>query len=141
MPIAFAISRGCGNIVTIIPRITAELIAPPMPWTKRAAISTPCDCASPQASEAKVKTAIPAMNSRLRPSRSPSRPASSSRPPNAIRYAFTTHARPDCVKPRSRWIDGSATFTIVWSRMTMSIPAHRTMSARRRESEVGIPGP
>ena len=28
------------NIVTIIPRMTAEVIAPPTPWTKRAAISS-----------------------------------------------------------------------------------------------------
>ena len=39
-PIALACSRGSGNIVTIIPRITAEVIAPPIPWTKRAAISS-----------------------------------------------------------------------------------------------------
>ena len=38
-PIAFACSPGSGNIVTIIPRITAEASAPPTPWTKRAAIS------------------------------------------------------------------------------------------------------
>ncbi len=38
-PIAFACSRASRNIVTIIPRITAEVIAPPMPWTKRAATS------------------------------------------------------------------------------------------------------
>src|ERR671923_1027417 len=29
---------------------------------------------------------------------------------------------------------GSATFTIVWSRMTISIPAHRTTRANQRES-------
>jgi hypothetical protein len=39
-PIAFACSRGSGNIVTIMPRITAEVIAPPTPCTNRAAIST-----------------------------------------------------------------------------------------------------
>ena len=38
-PIALACSRGSGNIVTIIPRITAEVIAPPTPCTKRAATS------------------------------------------------------------------------------------------------------
>ena len=32
---------GAGNIVTIMPRITAEVSAPPMPWTKRAPISNP----------------------------------------------------------------------------------------------------
>ena len=39
-PIAFACSAGSGNIVTIMPRITAEAIAPPTPWTNRATIST-----------------------------------------------------------------------------------------------------
>ena len=31
IPIAFACSLGSGNIITIIPRITAEVSAPPMP--------------------------------------------------------------------------------------------------------------
>jgi hypothetical protein len=38
-PMAFACSRGSGNIVTIIPRITAEVSAPPTPCRKRAATS------------------------------------------------------------------------------------------------------
>ncbi len=40
-PIALAWSAGAGNIVTIIPRITAEVRAPPTPWMKRAPISIP----------------------------------------------------------------------------------------------------
>ena len=131
-PIALACSRGWGNIVTIIPRITAEVIAPPTPCTKRAAISSSWLWATPQASEAVVKTARPTRNIRRRPIRSPSRPASRRRPPNAIRYAFTTQARSDCEKPRSVWIDGSATFTIVASRMIMSIPTQSTTSAIQR---------
>jgi hypothetical protein len=42
------------------------------------------------------------------------------------RYAFTTHASEVSEKPRSFWIDGSATFTIVVSRTIMSEPAQRT---------------
>ena len=34
---------------------------------------------------------------------------------------------------------GSATFTIVPSRMTMSIPAHRTTSASQRERSIAGP--
>src|SRR5207237_4050798 len=49
-PIAFACSRGSGNIVTIIPRITAEVIAPPTPWTNRAATSHHPVCAPPHSS-------------------------------------------------------------------------------------------
>ena len=137
-PIAFACSPGSGNIVTIIPRITAEASAPPTPWTKRAAISISGLTDSPHSSEARVKTARPARKTVRRPIRSPSRPASSSRPPNAIRYALTTHASPAAENPRSSWIVGRATFTIVWSRMIISIPAHRTTRASQRESRVRV---
>ena len=84
MPIAFAWSRGSGNIVTIMPSTTAALIAPPMPWTKRAATSQPWLWAVPQSTEALVKRIRPARNTVRRPIRSPRRPASSSRPPKAI---------------------------------------------------------
>ncbi len=84
-PIALACSRGSGNIVTIIPRITAEVIAPPTPWTKRAAINTVWLSARPHSSEATVNTQIPARKMLRRPIRSPKRPASSNSPPNAIR--------------------------------------------------------
>ncbi len=79
-----------------------------------------------------MNTASPVMKIVLRPIRSPIRPASSNRPPNAIRYAFITQARLDCEKPRSSWIAGSATFTTVASRMIMSIPTQRTTSAIQR---------
>jgi hypothetical protein len=84
-PIAFACSRGSGNIVTIIPRITAEVIAPPTPWMKRAATSTSWLWAAPHTVEATVNTTSPARNMPRREIRSPSRPESSSSPPNAIR--------------------------------------------------------
>src|SRR5687768_6309773 len=45
---------------------------------------------------------------------------------------MTTQARLDCEKSRSSWIEGRATFTIVWSRMIMRKPAHRTSSAIQR---------
>ena len=137
-PIAFACSPGWGNIVTIIPRITAEASAPPTPWMKRAAISISGLTDNPHSSDASVKTARPARKIVRRPIRSPSRPASRSSPPNAIRYAFTTQASPAAENPRSSWIAGSATFTIVWSRMIISIPAHRTTRASQRESRVRV---
>jgi len=84
-PIALACSRGSGNIVTIIPSTTAEVIAPPAPCTKRAITSIAWLCESPHTSEATVKIARPPRNTRLCPTRSPTRPASSSRPPKAIR--------------------------------------------------------
>ena len=82
---AFAWSRGAGNIVTIIPSTTADVMAPPIPWMKRAATSIPWLCAAPQKTEATVKRARPAMKTLLRPIRSPKRPESSSSPPKLIR--------------------------------------------------------
>ena len=84
-PMARARSRGSVNIVTIMPRITAEVSAPPAPWANRAAISMTWLVASPHSSEATVKTPRPARKTFRRPARSPSRPASSSSPANAIR--------------------------------------------------------
>ena len=43
----------------------------------------------------------------------------------------------DWEKPRSSWIDGSATFTIVPSRMIISIPAQSTTRASQRERSGG----
>src|SRR4051794_4186063 len=116
-----------------MPRMTAEVSAPPTPCTKRAAISTAWLSARAQANDAEVKTANPIRKTRRWPTRSPTRPASRSRPPNAIRYALTTHARLLWEKPRSSWIDGSATFTTVASRTIISMPAHSTYSASQRE--------
>ena len=84
-PIAFACSRGSGNIVTIIPSTTAEVSAPPTPCTKRAPISMPWLGATAHSTEAAVKTARPIRKILRCPIRSPRRPASSSRPPNGIR--------------------------------------------------------
>src|SRR3954470_7832183 len=139
-PIAFAWSLGSGNIVTIMPRITAEVIAPPTPWTKRAPTRISWLSATPHSTEAAVKIARPTMNTPRREIRSPSRPANSSSPPNAIRYALTTQARLDCEKSRSRWIDGSATFTTVASRTIISIPVQRTISAIQRDRGVELAG-
>jgi hypothetical protein len=69
----------------IIPGITADVIAPPVPCTKRAATSRPWLVARPQSNEAAVKTASPTRKIVRRPRRSPRRPASRSRPPKVIR--------------------------------------------------------
>ena len=83
-PIALACSRGSGNIVTIMPRMTAEVSAPPTPWMKRAPISTPWLGATAQITDAAVNTASPVRKTRRWPIRSPIRPDSSSSPPKAI---------------------------------------------------------
>jgi hypothetical protein len=125
-PIALACSRGFGNIVTIMPRITADVMAPPTPCRNRAPTSIHWLLATPQSNDATVNTANPATNTVRRPTRSPRRPASRSRPPKAIRYALTTQARLALENPRSSWIDGSATFTTVTSSTIMSMPTHST---------------
>jgi hypothetical protein len=119
--------------MTIIPRLTADAIAAPTPCRNRAATSIPAFTASPHSSEASVNRAMPATNTRFLPTRSPSRPASSSRPPKAIRYAFTTQGRLAGVKPRLSWIVGSATATMLPSKMTISMLVQSTISASRRD--------
>ncbi len=84
-PMAFAWSAGSVNIVMIMPRMTEEVMAPPAPWMKRETTSTVWSCARPHAIEDTVKRAMPARKTFFRPIRSPSRPASRSSPPKAIR--------------------------------------------------------
>ena len=65
-----------------VPIGLAAIVAAPMPCTARAAIIQAGDCASATAKEAAVNTPMPSTNVRRRPSRSPARAPSSSRPPN-----------------------------------------------------------
>ena len=58
-----------------------ESIAPPRPWIARPTISCVSEVARPLASEAREKTATPAMNRERLPSRSAARPPSSRKPP------------------------------------------------------------
>ena len=69
----------------MIAMITEEATAPPIPWTKRAAISSASLSATPHIAEALVNSARPLRKTFLRPTRSPSRPASSRKLPKAIR--------------------------------------------------------
>ena len=138
-PMARARSAAPGNSVTMIARITDAWAAAPTPWSSRAPISSAWVDATPQSSDAAVKMTRPERKTRRRPSRSPRRPARSSRLPNVTRNALTTHVRFAWLKPRSCWIAGSATFTIVTSRTIMSC-AKQTMIrvAHRRESALGL---
>ena len=79
--IAFTRSSGRGKSVTISAMITEVATAPPTPWMKRAAISVSWLSASPQAAEARVKASTPERKTRLRPTRSPRRPAISRKLP------------------------------------------------------------
>ena len=84
-----------------------------------------------------MKVTTPARNTRLRPTRSPSRPAKSRRLPKVTRKALTTQVRFAWLKWRSCWIEGSATFTIVTSSTIMSCARQTTNKlAQRRLSGV-----
>ena len=138
--IARARSSGSGNSVTMMARITEACIAAPTPWMKRAAISTPSLGARPHSTDAAVKTTTPARKTRLRPIRSPSRPASNRKLPNVIRKALMTQVRLPWVKWRSCWIAGRATFTIVVSSTIINCARQtvtRAIQRRRLTSEVG----
>ena len=82
--IAIARSDGFGNSVTSRARTAAEATAPPSPWMNRATIRSTWLSARPHATEAAVNTTRPVRNIRLRPRRSPSRPARSRKLTNAI---------------------------------------------------------
>jgi hypothetical protein len=139
-PIALARSLASVNNVTRMPSTTAEAMALPTPWTNLAKISIPGPVANPASRDAAVKTAFPARNMTLRPMRSPNRPARSSSPPKAIRYALTVQLSPAGENPRSRWMAGIATVTMLPSRIVMSIAADSTASASPRDPVRGGEG-
>jgi hypothetical protein len=80
-PIAFGRSAA-GNTAMMIDRVEGMMNAPPMPMTARAPISISGETASAERPEPRPKTASPMERARLRPKRSPSAPAVSSRPAN-----------------------------------------------------------
>ena len=75
---------------------------------------------APPSAEAAANPTRPMISIRRRPTRSDSRPPSSSSPPKASEYAVTTHCRSALENTRSRWAEGSAMFTIVASSTTIS---------------------
>jgi hypothetical protein len=92
-PSAFARSAPSLNVVEMIASAAGEMNAAPRPCSARAAISEPSFCASPSSSDAMVKTTRPARKKRFRPSRSPTRPPRSRKPPKTSVYALTIHWR------------------------------------------------
>src|SRR4029077_10293033 len=58
------------NVVKMIDSAAGDTIAPPSPWNPRATSNSPSDWEIPHTSDATANTAMPAMNSRRRPSRS-----------------------------------------------------------------------
>src|SRR3954447_9248645 len=119
-PSARARSFPSANVVEMIESAAGEISAPPSPCSAGKPISIPELAARPYSSDAVVKMTSPMRKTRLRPRRSPARPPSKRKPPNTSVYALTIHWRLASESPRSFWIDGSATFTIVASSTTMN---------------------
>ncbi len=84
-PIAFARSAGSVKSTMISENATAETTAPPSPCTARAPMRSPFEFERPHASDESVKSVIPNTNNRRWPSRSPSLPPSSRKPPKVSR--------------------------------------------------------
>src|SRR4051794_3632505 len=131
-PSAFWRSGPSGNVVVMIDRAAGETSAAPRPCTPRKRMSISLEFARPLARLAAVNSSVPPTKSRVRPTMSAARPPSSRKPPKVSVYELITHCRSDCEKCRSRWIDGSATLTIVASRMTMNCARQTSTSTNQR---------
>jgi hypothetical protein len=133
-PSACVRSLPLGNVASRIDSAAGERKAPARPCTPRAATSTPELGARPQTAEAAANAASAPMRTRRRPSRSAAFPPSSRKPPRARKYAFATQVRPLSEKPRSAWMEGRATFTIVSSTRSMNCPRQTRRRICRRRS-------
>ena len=135
-PIAFAWPAP-EKLPTIIASELGTSNAPAIPCSARATISTGAVGANAHASDVTAKPIRPAANTRLRPNRSDSDPASRIRDPNVSRYASTIHCCVAMPPPSSACIAGSATFTTELSRNATNEPrmlASRTPVADFRSS-------
>ena len=99
--------------------VSGVTIAPPTPWTARAAMSHSADCERAAAADAPVKSATPIMKSRFRPKRSPRAAPVKRNTANVSVYALTVHSSCSSVAPRSTRITGMAVETTRLSSTTM----------------------
>src|SRR5215217_2266966 len=130
-PIASARSRRSVNTFEISDSVDGNTIAAPTPITERAAISAPALSVSPPAALARPKTDRPASSIPLRPNRSDRLPTASTDPANSRLNASTTHCNCELDACSSRTSVGSATLTIVVSRL---------MTNAANSSEIRISG-
>ena len=93
--------------------------------------------ARPHTSEATVKSATPAVKTRLRPSRAPSEPAFNIVVASLSPYASTTHCRSVKEPCSSFWMSGRATLTTVMSSRSMKMATQTTMRTRHFRSTAG----
>src|SRR5271165_3580322 len=136
MPNALARSGEPANVTGSSDNADGASSAPNAPCSARAPTSIPKDWANPPMAEAPAKPISPAMKVHLRPNKSPSFPPSSKRLPNASAYAVTTHCRLSVEMPSDRCAEGSAMFTIVASRTTISCATpSRARTVQRRSPD------
>ena len=109
-----------GNAADRSVSVSGVTIAPPIPWTARAAISASIEGARAAAADAAVKGPRPKMNIRRRPKRSPSAAPVRRKTAKVSVYAFTVHSSSSIDAPRSVRITGSAVETTRLSRTTMN---------------------
>ena len=105
---------------------TGVIIPPPTPCRMRNTTSSQRLSACPHSAEATVKTAMANKKVRLVPKRSPIQPEAGIHTARLRRYATTTHCTDDVPTPNSRPRVGSATLTIVASRISMNSPVTNT---------------
>jgi hypothetical protein len=115
--------------------------AAPRPWMPRMMIRKVSLAASAQASEAAVKSARPAMNRRLRPSRSAGRPPSSRNPPKVSAQAVITHCRSASGKCSPRPMVGRATLTIIRSMTVIRDAVASSAKAHQRRTTLCTTSP
>src|SRR5262249_13177854 len=127
-----------GNAASTSASDAGSSIAAPTPCSTRDPTSIVGNCASAHSADDAVKIAAPHRNTRLRPTRSATRPAVTSSAPNTIVYALRTHERSafEAVANVSR-ISGNATYRIVVSSETANTA--RLVSASTRHGLAGAP--
>jgi hypothetical protein len=125
------------NVFVMTARDAGVRSAPAIPWRPRQTIRTFAVGASAQRSEATPKPVTPSRNMRTGPKMSPRDPPTRMSEPSVSRYASMTHCCAASPPPRSRWIDGSATFTAVASMKTIDEPSIVAISVNRAEAVIG----
>src|SRR5579875_600714 len=114
--------------------------AAPAPWIARAPSNSPASGASAQAAEASVNSVRPALNTRTRPSRSPSAAAVTIPAAYVSAYALTVHSSVGTPTCSSRWIAGSAVVTTSASSATMKNAIAQSAIVQRGDERWGIIG-
>ncbi len=142
MPKARCRSRLSGNMFPMMDSVDGLISAAPMPIEARAAISAPIEPARAAQVDPARKNTSPARNVRLRPNRSASEPATSSRPAKTSTYASVTHCNWLVVACNCRTSAGRTTLRMVLSSVTTSNARHSTPRfTQRRADGAGCAGP